>query len=1113
MKAFIDKITVTFSIIALLFSLPVHSYEVVPPPSMGFKGHNDVLMDFQQIPQKLDVQKLMWESRRVWCSWKKPKDCLKKLERKVIRPVVKVTEKIVKETAETTVEIVEDTAEGVGKVGKVAGNVLEAAGNYATGDDESAKRALDRLEENGRDAVRKFGSAGSGVIEAGGDILIDAPLEFTAVSVDILLNTDGHFLREVEDVQADVSREIRRGTRKMGAVLEVAAQPENLGKIAVIYMATAMGGPFGAALANTFYDKVVLKKDMSDSDMLKSFAIGMAAGYAAQGAQGWIEGSAVEGVETFRHASYASKAASSMAQNLTTDAGNIVLNGESYTSRDFILSLTSGLSSVEAGDSFASQVLEETLQGGLRSASTQVVEEEGLDIDFDRVEMATYQGFSYGITRESVHSLLDHTIMPHLPKNMDKKAFTALKESFYKLSLGFEERGVETFIDSLKDLSPEDRDKLLKQVNSWKESLGDTPEEEFFKEMIDPSKSSLSKTLREIFGEDMVPVIDPLMMVLAYGGNNYERVEELGEVLRELYRDRRRSGESFVNYALKNAPLAVSSAPSEVEVSSPSPSKKFSSFVKISQWKADEGLRIATEGEPLGYDGGIIVVGEDRERIEIPLPYDNIAFNSLVTITIREDVSAATLLGRVGLGELEDLMKRHSPAELPPLNGSERVEILAGSFSQDKILSGLHVEIGKVAIGGGISEIRDLDDGKVDFVGDFFTRLSPSLASEESDVEVSKTELFSDFPKRAQALRDKLETALVFTNEERVARDVGLWAVDMAIHKYSNGDALGADILYKYSILALDVALSYAPYTGTFKDGYEFFMGVGFISQEILESLDRAFAGIGLTISLGTGGIVSSGPLKSSAQTMIKLAKNIDPDAFSGSMRFLDNLDEVEDSMDEVIYAISNMSDQADDYITRLEALGDLPGSKMARIVRSYDGLSGKMVSYANETGLPVQKHTVTRTIRQNADGTLTEADVFSPGYTGYRTGDGRFVLGGERGNVGLHGSVDTLDGPTALETSRAEVSFSPKESEDLITATQIIEAKTLDLTDAEVRGRLGILEDELKILRRNNPRAYEKTQQIGDIAKNLGYEAIVYPSIRKDRGKNIVILKEELLK
>ena len=91
---------------------------------------------------------------------------------------------------------------------------------------------------------------------------------------------------------------------------------------------------------------------------------------------------------------------------------------------------------------------------------------------------------------------------------------------------------------------------------------------------------------------------------------------------------------------------------------------------------------------------------------------------------------------------------------------------------------------------------------------------------------------------------------------------------------------------------------------------------------------------------------------------------------------------------------------------------------------------------------------------------------------------------------------------------------FDPEIAEDHITATKTYRLRALDLTDETVRSEIGVTREEITIRGNNkNPNAYEKTQKIGDIAKNLGYDAVVYPSAEKEGGEAIVIFDKGLIK
>ena len=85
---------------------------------------------------------------------------------------------------------------------------------------------------------------------------------------------------------------------------------------------------------------------------------------------------------------------------------------------------------------------------------------------------------------------------------------------------------------------------------------------------------------------------------------------------------------------------------------------------------------------------------------------------------------------------------------------------------------------------------------------------------------------------------------------------------------------------------------------------------------------------------------------------------------------------------------------------------------------------------------------------------------------------------------------------------------FDPEIAEDHITATKTYRLRALDLTDETVRSEIGVTREEITLDTDKHSNAYEKTQQIGNIAKDLGYEAIVYPSQKRLDGKAIVIFK-----
>ena len=99
-------------------------------------------------------------------------------------------------------------------------------------------------------------------------------------------------------------------------------------------------GPAGAALANVLYDKYVLDKPMTEEDMVASFAIGLAGGYAAP------TGGRPRNAQRLR---LRGSASSELARNLATDAGGVLLRNDDYNSEDFFVSLASGLATADLG--------------------------------------------------------------------------------------------------------------------------------------------------------------------------------------------------------------------------------------------------------------------------------------------------------------------------------------------------------------------------------------------------------------------------------------------------------------------------------------------------------------------------------------------------------------------------------------------------------------------------------------------------------------------------------------------------------------------------------------------------------------------------------------------
>ena len=213
------------------------------------------------------------------------------------------------------------------------------------------------------------------------------------------------------------------------------SQPKNIFKIALIYVASQIMGPYGAALVNTLYDKYILEKKMDFEEMLISFGVGAAAGYAAEGAHSLVAGT-TEAKNFMDHSSYLAKASARLAQDVVADVGNAVLNEDKYSSKDFFESLAMALGSVEIGNNVSAQIMESTLEGATKSAASQIVREDFnfSKIDMQKIENGLYEGAANGITREAVHELVDIVLIDNLPedyKRIDKKINKKISDILY----------------------------------------------------------------------------------------------------------------------------------------------------------------------------------------------------------------------------------------------------------------------------------------------------------------------------------------------------------------------------------------------------------------------------------------------------------------------------------------------------------------------------------------------------------------------------------------------------------------------------------------------------------------------------------------------------------
>ena len=164
----------------------------------------------------------------------------------------------------------------------------------------------------------------------------------------------------------------------------------------------------------------------------------------------------------------------------------------------------------------------------------------------------------------------------------------------------------------------------------------------------------------------------------------------------------------------------------------------------------------------------------------------------------------------------------------------------------------------------------------------------------------------------------------------------------------------------------------------------------------------------------------------------------------------------------------------------------------LARMAARYPELETRM---AAEAGTRLEVNETRAIMKEYMDGNgvmhiNTEADVFTVNGGNSRQNH-RFSL---PGNEALYSST----GPSARETVMAEL-MQPS-GKLLFSSRTTTYERILDLTDPSVRSRIGVTEEELRSA------GYEITHEIGDLAKQLGFDAIRAPST-KGTADNIIRL------
>jgi len=1074
----------------------------------------------------------------------------------VVREVTGAAAGLTGEVVDTAQGAVDGIQEGTGAaldggVSVLRGgvSVVEVTGGAATLDLESVQTGLDKLEEHLQDAVEHNVNAAGGQVAIVTDVLIGLPVTAAAVVVDEAFG--GDLAVETRSVRSNVRREVRRGTKQVGAVLRVATEPENLGKIAVIYVATSFAGPAGAALANVLYDKYVLDKSMTEEDMVESFAIGLAGGYAAQ---------QVAGLEALRDSAYAAQASSEVARNLATDAGSVLLRNEDYNSEDFFVSLASGLATADLGSGSVQQVAESTLNAGLRTTATQAIRND-LAIDFASVEQAVYQGFAYGLTREGIHAVVDEVGITTRAADAGEK----FADMLYEVLAASEDEQVATFVSSLQESSSAEKERVLNAVNElgaelreriarvhYGKAFGDlTPAEataDAFETALDVARSDATSNpiwLRPD-GETIPEAAVPVLTVLASHGN-YANVEDLITDLERVGGVAENEGGALAEFAVdlgRTERLSVHpyvedlSQPASTETGASSNRRWDATFelkaLRLPKEQVDSARRQVLESPDaqVGLEYGevveteetrVSVIGEDGEvlrSVAVPGHIDALEASGpeAVYAQLREKVSDPAFW----------------PAPGEPLRVAVEVQQRVQVMVPADVFTELGVGISSYSYPIGVAELRVsyTDPGRAEgaaedgdalphrgrdapyHVDDGGRLSAPSLPPDFFETMPDRNpervpDQNGELQRRIDVLRDRLEGADASSVETILGREVGARALELAEEELEHGNFNEAEYLYDLALLMADVALGVAPYTGTFKDAYEFLVGLGLLTQERLTDLERAFAALGLAAGLGTAGVVNSEYVEMGVRLLVRVAERVDYSLLyvfmgHGGRQF----GEIGRLANETAASLRGASRQAKAFVAQVAQRRTLDDVSILRIVTNYDDLAVKFSRYVDEVGQPVAEHRTVRIVRATGeDGGPISADQAQGIHELMTTNSHRYTESGDFGYYAVRledaGSADAAR-QVATAAARAEIGIGATERYHVV--ERVVIGRTLDLTDDGVRAGLEINRARLMI------EDYEYTQQLGNVAKNLGYDVIVFPSAAADGASSVVVLRAELL-
>lgn len=433
-----------------------------------------------------------------------------------------------------------------------------------------------------------------------------------------------------------------------------------------------------------------------------------------------------------------------------------------------------------------------------------------------------------------------------------------------------------------------------------------------------------------------------------------------------------------------------------------------------------------------------------------------------------------------------------------------------------------------------------------------------------------------EFLEKNKELYSKLYSANPFHEQGIRARDIGLSAVEVADEEYVQGNESTAEMAFQVAEVAADITLGLLPYVGLGKDVYEAFTGKHLLTGRDLTDFERALSVVGIALSAGTGGVLSSGAIKLSLQQTGRVFRKINEklvkktvQALKGSslekvvqeypkafFRSVENIglktkQEIQSAVHFLKRAFSGENPSIDKVsgvikftkksgienytklIDELKAMKDIslpPAGEefLARLFRSGKQMSKKELVRVGKAYSLAAKHLGT---------TIKPVSFPKPGESGKVW---RVVKAGSKGSSGksyTHTPDTVFDfhpgmplkhhrysarGKSALFTSldkeTALKEFAEHQGKNALKAPRIVRSTTvnvdnvLDLNDDTLE-ILKISENDIRKKLIEHSDAYVFPDLIREISEKRGFKAILAPSAPNDEGWNLIIFSKEALR